>query len=141
LLYGIGRDGALPGRVFAYLHPRRNVPTINLWVIGMVAYVGSLPMNYELTAEILNFGAFLGFMGVNFAAFWQFYIVGQPQRKRHFVMDALLPGAGFLFCLGIFLGLATPAKIAGGIWFAAGLIYLGIKARGFRVLPRMIHFE
>jgi amino acid transporter len=141
LLFGMGRDGVLPGRVFAYLHPKRNTPTINLWIIGLVAYVGSLLMNYELTAEILNFGAFLGFMGVNFATFWQFYIVGQPQRKRHFVMDALLPGLGFLFCLGIWWGLATPAKIAGGVWFAAGLIYLVLKTRGFRVFPQMIRFE
>ncbi|MGD0745539.1 MAG: APC family permease, partial [Verrucomicrobiota bacterium] len=108
---------------------------------GLVAYVGSLFMNLELTGEILNFGAFLGFMGVNFATFWQFYIVGQPQHKRHFVWDVLLPGLGFLFCLGIWLGLAMPAKIAGGIWFVAGLIYLGIKTRGFRVLPQMTNFE
>jgi amino acid transporter len=141
LLFGMGRDGALPGRVFAYLHPKRNVPSRNLWIIGVVAYVGSLLMNYELTAEILNFGAFLGFMGVNFATFWQFYIVGQPQHKRHFVIDALLPGIGFLFCLGIWWGLATPAKLAGGVWFAVGLIYLVVKTRGFRVLPQMIRFE
>ncbi len=141
LLFGMGRDGVLPGRVFAYLHPKRNSPTINIWIIGLVAYVGSLLMNLELTGEILNFGAFLGFMGVNFATFWQFYIIGQPQHKRHFVWDVLLPGLGFLFCLGIWLGLAMPAKIAGGIWFVAGLTYLGIKTRGFRVLPQMTRFE
>jgi putrescine importer len=141
LLFGMGRDGVLPRRVFAYLHPKRNSPTINIWIIGIIAYVGSLLMNFELTGEILNFGAFLGFMGVNIAAFWQFYIIGQPQHKRHFFTDVLLPGLGFLFCLAIWLGLAMPAKIAGGIWFAGGLLYLGITTRGFRVFPQMTRFE
>jgi hypothetical protein len=98
-------------------------------------------MSYELTAEILNFGAFLGFMGVNMATIWQFYVVGQPGRKKNFFADALVPGLGFIFCLIIWLGLATPAKIAGGIWFAVGLIHSGIRTRGFRTRPAMIDFS
>jgi amino acid transporter len=141
LLFGMGRDGVLPGRVFAYLHPKRNTPTLNLWLIGIAAYVGSLVMNYELTAEVLNFGAFLGFMGVNVATLWQFYVRPQAGRKRHFVTDAVLPGLGFLFCLGIWVGLSKPAKLAGTAWFVLGFAYLVVHTRGFRSHPKMIQFD
>ncbi len=140
LLFGMGRDNVLPRRFFSYLDPKHNSPTHNIWLIGILAFVGAQVMSYELTAEILNFGAFLGFMGVNMATIWQFYVVGQPGRKKNFFTDALVPGLGFIFCLIIWLGLATPAKIAGGIWFAVGLIHSGIRTRGFRRRPAMIDF-
>ena len=141
LLFGMGRDNVLPRRIFSYLDPKRNTPTFNIWLIGILAFVGAQFMTYELTAEILNFGAFLGFIGVNVATFWQFYIVGQPTHKKNFFADAVVPALGGIFCLIIWLGLATPAKIAGGIWFAVGLIHSGIRTRGFRKRPAMIDFS
>jgi putrescine importer len=140
LLFGMGRDNVFPRRIFAYLDPKRNTPAINIWIIGGLAFFGSLVMSYELTAEILNFGAFLGFMGVNLATIWQFYVLKQEGRRKHFLFDLAVPGLGFLFCLGIWLGLATPAKIAGGIWFVLGTIHLAFLTRGFRKEPAMIDF-
>jgi putrescine importer len=83
LLYGMGRDAVIPRRFFSYLHPVRNTPDHNIWLIGILAYVGAQILSYELTAEILNFGAFLGFMGVNLAVVWQFWVrrAGDPERK------------------------------------------------------------
>ena len=141
LLFGMGRDGALPRQIFSYLDPKRNTPTLNIWIIGVLAFVGAQFMSYELTAEILNFGAFLGFIGVNVATVWQFYVTGQPGRKKNFLTDALVPGLGALFCLMIWLGLAAPAKIAGGIWFVIGLTHSAIRTRGFRNRPSMIDFS
>jgi hypothetical protein len=39
-----------------------------------------------------------------------------------------------------FWSLPTLAKTVGGIWFAIGLLYVGIKTRGFRAAPVMINF-
>jgi amino acid transporter len=141
LLFGMGRDNVFPRRIFAYLDPRRNTPSTNIWIVGLLAFFGSLVMSYELTAEILNFGAFLGFIGVNLAAIWQFYIVRQPGRERRFLADLVVPGFGFLFCLGIWLGLSAPAKIAGGVWFVLGIIHLAWQTRGFRKRPVLIDFS
>ncbi len=141
LLFGMGRDNVFPRKIFAYLDPKRNTPTINIWIIGLLAFFGSLVMSYELTAEILNFGAFLGFMGVNVATVWQFYVIKQQGRKKHFLTDLVVPGLGFLFCLGIWLGLARPAKIAGGTWFVLGIIHLAFQTRGFRKTPVLINFS
>jgi len=80
----------------------------------------------------LNFGAFLAFMGVNLATFWQFAIMHQPGRKRRWLTDVVIPLIGFVFCLWIWLGLKLPAKIVGGVWLMVGFIYCTIKTRGFR---------
>ncbi len=141
LLFGMGRDNVLPRRFFSYLDPKRNTPTRNIWLIGILAFAGAQFMSYELTAEILNFGAFLGFIGVNVATVWQFYILEQSGRSKNFLTDALAPGLGAVFCLMIWWGLAMPAKIAGGIWFAIGLTHCVIRTRGFRTRPAMIDFS
>jgi putrescine importer len=140
LLFGMGRDNVLPRKVFAYLDPKRNTPTLNIWLIGAVAYIGTLFITYEQAGEILNFGAFLAFMGVNLATFSQFAIVQQEGRKRRWFADGVMPLVGFAFCLWIWLGLKLPAKIVGGIWLVAGLIYSAIRTREFRERPPMIDF-
>jgi len=141
LLYGMGRDNVLPRRIFGHLHPKHLTPSRNVWMIGIVAYIGTLLVSYEQAGEILNFGAFLAFMGVNFATFWQFSIIARPDYKRRTLPDIIMPLIGFFFCLWIWLGLKTPAKVVGGIWFLLGLTYTLIKTRGFRERPMMIDFS
>ena len=141
LLFGMGRDDVLPRKLFAYLDPKRNTPTRNIWLIGVVAYIGTLFITYEQAGEILNFGAFLAFMGVNLATFSQFAVVQQAGRKRRWFADVVMPLSGFVFCLWIWLGLRMPAKIVGGIWFMGGFVYCAVKTRGFRSRPIMIDFS
>jgi putrescine importer len=141
LLFGMGRDNVIPRRLFAYLDPKHNTPSRNIWLIAIVAYIGTLFITYEQAGEILNFGAFLAFMGVNFATFWQFAVVRQPGHRRRWFSDVVMPLIGFVFCLWIWLGLKTPAKVCGGVWFTGGLIYCAVKTRGFRTRPIMIDFH
>jgi amino acid transporter len=139
LLYSMGRDKVLP-KPFAYLG-RNNVPTINVLIIGVLAFVFSQIWSYELAAEMLNFGAFIAFMGVNFTCFVQFYLVRQPGHTRHLLRDAVIPLVGFSFCLWIWLNLSKPALIRGAIWLGVGLIYAAIKTRGFRAKPLTVDFR
>jgi amino acid transporter len=132
LLFGMGRENVIPRRIFARLHPVHNTPDVNVILIGVLAFVGAQCMSYELTAEILNFGAFLGFMGVNLAVFWRLWVHQSATRSRSFVADLVLPWLGFLFCAAIWWGLASPAKIAGSIWLAVGLIVIGARSDWFR---------
>ena len=137
VLFGMGRDNALPRKLFARLNPRRNTPDWNIWLIGVVALAGALWLNYERAAEVLNFGAFLAFMGVNAAVVREFYIRPPAGHQRNWLLDLAFPALGFLFCLVIWLSLPSPAKIVGGIWCGAGLIYAAINTRGFRRQPVM----
>ena len=132
LLFSFGRDRVLPRKVFCYLDERRNSPVYNIALLGLVAFLGSLFMQYELTAEILNFGAFLGFMGVNLAVIWQFYGNRQPGAEKSFWKDLASPGLGFFFCLVIWLGLSRASKLAGSTWFVVGFAYLFYHTKGFR---------
>ena len=132
LLFGMGREGVIPRRIFAQLHPMRNTPWINILLIGILAYAGAQLMSYELTAELLNFGAFLGFMGVNLAVISQYWFRRDQPRKRSFLLDMVLPLLGFLFCAVIWLGLNRPAKIAGSIWLVVGFFVLAAHTRQFR---------
>jgi putrescine importer len=146
LLFGMGRDNVLPRKVFGYLSPQSNTPTYNIVLIGLLSFAGAVMLNYvgnayEHAGELLNFGAFLAFMGVNLATFWQFTIVAKPGYKRNILSDAILPLVGFVFCALIWWNLNNLAKTVGGIWFAVGLIYVGIKTRGFRAAPVMIDFS
>jgi len=137
LLFGMGRDNVLPRKIFAHLD-ERNTPTFNLWIISIVAFCGALVLDFEKSGELINFGAFLAFMGVNMAALWQFTVIGQQGRKRQLLADTFVPTVGFLFCAWIWWGLEIAAKTIGGVWFLLGLLYLAGSTRGFRSPPTTI---
>lgn len=141
LLYGMGRDGMLPKRIFAHLSGRNSTPTYNILIMGVLTVIGSLVLGYQGAAELLNFGAFLAFMGVNIATFRQFFFLRPLGEKRNFFTDAVVPLLGFLTCLVIWISLPNPAKITGGIWFLTGLIFLIIKTRGLRQKPVVFDFK
>ena len=141
LLFGMGRDGVLPRKFFSHLSTKGNTPTHNIILMGILSLVGSLTLSYQGAAEVLNFGAFLAFMGVNIAALRQFYFMPPPGYRRRVITDVVLPLLGFAFCLSIWLSLPTPAKILGGAWFALGFAYLVAMTRAFRKMPAMIDFR
>jgi putrescine importer len=146
LLFGMGRDGVLPKKFFGQLTPGTGTPVNNILLIGGISFIGSVMLNYigsayEHAGELLNFGAFLAFAGVNFACFWQFSVRRQQGAPTHFVRDALLPLVGFIFCGLIWVNLNIIAKTVGGIWFALGLVYVGFKTNWFRSAPVMIDFK
>ncbi len=132
LLFGMGRENVIPARYFARLHPVRNTPDINIILLGILAFAGAQFIGYELAAELLNFGAFLGFMGVNAAVIWKFWVHRGDARGRNFLLDVILPLLGFVFCSVIWLGLGNPAKIAGGLWLAVGFLVLATHTRWFK---------
>ncbi len=141
LLYGMGRDNLLPKRLFGRLDSRRGIPVFNVAVIGILTLIASMLISYERAAELLNFGAFLAFMGVNLTCIQQFYIRPRAGHERSLLGDLILPACGFLFCLAIFWSLPAPAKWAGGVWFAAGVAYAAIRTRGFRLAPAQMDFS
>ena len=140
LLYGMGRDGILPQKIFAHIDAKSLTPAYNLLIIGLLTIVGSICLNYKLAAELLNFGAFLAFMGVNLASLRQFYFL-MPSGKRKIFRDLIQPVFGFLICFLIWINLPSLAKITGGIWYIIGLAYLIIKTNLFRKKPVMFDFN
>lgn len=129
LLFGMGRDRALPSSFFAYVEPRKSIPRNNVILIGVLALIGSHLMSYQLGAELLNFGAFIGFMGVNLSSLLRYWIRGEDRSWSHLVVPTL----GFLICLYMWLSLRTPAVVAGFCWLAVGMAFGAWKTRGFKM--------
>jgi putrescine importer len=156
LLYGMGRSNALPRSFFGAVDEKHRVPRNNVFLVGIVALVGAFVLEliagyktyslgtsglswttfvkimnggeaYGLGAEMLNFGALIAFMGVNIAAFLRYYVRGSEKKLSNLIPPIL----GFLICLLLWLNLSWPAKIAGVVWMAAGIIFGAIKTRGF----------
>lgn len=128
LLFGMGRSGALPRSFFGAVEAKHGIPRNNVLLVGAFALVGSFLLSYQLGAEMLNFGAFIAFMGVNLAAFTRYWVRAEKKTIGNFVF----PLVGFLFCFYLWYSLRTPAKLWGGAWLAIGLIYGAIRTKGFQ---------
>ena len=135
LLYGMGRSNALPRGFFGAVDARNGIPRNNVLLIGVIAFVGGLSISYQLGAEMLNFGAFIAFMGVNLAAFTRYWL----RSRERTIWGFVLPLLGFVVCLYLWLSLRWPAKLAGGLWLAVGVVYGAIQTRGFK--RELVTFE
>jgi len=141
LLFGMGRNGALPKRFFGHLQRSRAVPVYNVIGIGIVTVLGSIYFNFETAAELLNFGALLAFMGVNVAAAQHFYLAKPAGGDRRLLRDLAVPVIGFFFCLWIWLSLPTLAKSVGAIWLALGIIYAFAMTGSLKRPPGELDFS
>lgn len=128
LLYGMGRDDAIPRRFFGALTPRTHIPRNNILLVGAIALAGAFVVSYQLGAELLNFGAFIAFMGVNLSALVHYWWRGRERR----LVDLVPPLLGFLICFYIWTSLRTPAKLVGFAWLLTGIGYGAWKTRGFK---------
>jgi amino acid transporter len=135
LLYGMGRSGGLPRKFFGALDARFHVPRNNVAFVGAIALAGAFLVSYDQGAELLNFGALLGFMGVNVAALIRYYVRAEKRR----IADLLMPLSGFVVCAFIWLNLSEKALLLGGAWTAIGLVYGAIRTRGFQA--SLVNFD
>lgn len=131
LLFGMGRDGAIPQKVFGHLGKKNAVPTYNVLFIGGLVLIGALLLNYEECARLINFGAFFAFMGVNIAAIREHFFKAKVKTVKGFLLDFVPPAIGFVICLIIWLNLPLKTFIIGGGWMLSGIIYLAIRTKGF----------
>ena len=143
LLYGMGRSNALPKSFFGAVDAKHHVPRNNVLFVGIIALGGAflLPAiageatGFELGANLLNFGAFIAFMGVNAAAFVRYFL----RAKQKTLGNLLPPVLGFVICFFLWWNLSTKARIFGAIWMAVGIAVGAWKTRGFR--GNLIDFE
>jgi amino acid transporter len=131
LLYSMGRDNAIPSRFFGALNPRTQIPRNNIVLVGVLAAAGGLVINFGLSIALLNFGALIGFMGVNLSAFFRYFV----RSEKKTVLNFVLPLLGFLLCLYVWWSLSAVAKVVGLSWLAFGIVYGAWKTKGFRQNP------
>ena len=138
LLLGMGRDGVVSRRIFAHVDPHFSTPTRGIYLMGIVSLAGSLLMRFQEVAELLNFGAFIGFILVNLSVIRHFYFRLHQRSGFSLFSNLISPLAGASVCTIVWLNLSLKAYVAGFCWLGIGVVYLAIITRGFRLAPKTL---
>jgi putrescine importer len=131
LLYGMGQGGSLPRRFFSAIDERTGIPRNNVILVGACALIGAFLLTYERGAELLNFGAFIAFMGVNAAALVHYGLRAKssPEAQEKVPFAILIPLLGLLVSGFIWLNLNHSAQLLGILWVAVGLVLFYLMRR------------
>lgn len=132
LLFGMARDGRLPHRLFGYVHPVSRTPIYSILLMGGIACVGALVLNLDKSAELVNFGACLGFMAVNVSVLGHYFVRRRERSGARLWVNLVCPMVGFAICFYIWLSVSPLAMRVGMVWTAVGIAYLGIQTGGFK---------
>jgi putrescine importer len=125
LLFAMGRDGALPPKIFGALDPKRRIPRNNVLIIGAVVLAGGLAFSYELGTQLLNFGALIAFMGVNLAAAVNAWREGRFANWWPIAISVL----GLIVCFAIWTYLGPTAKLIGSLWALLGVALFFVRRK------------
>lgn len=141
ILFAMGRDGQLPRRVFAAIHPRFTTPWLSVLIVGVVGLIGALLLPLDVAASVISFGALVAFSFVNLAVI-KHYLIDQHERGTHAVLAHLVaPLIGFALTVWLWTSLSLTTFIAGGIWVLIGVVLLAILTSGFRRKPPAMDFS
>ena len=138
LLYGMGRDGVLSRRIFAYLDPRFSTPTRSIYLMSAVSLFAALFTRFQIAVELVNFGAFAGFVLVNLSVIRHYFIRLRRRQGIEFFTNLIFPAIGAAVCAYLWMSLSAKSRIAGSLWLALGVVYLAFLTRGFRHPPRAL---
>lgn len=134
LMYGMGRDGVLPRRFFSYVSKKSQVPTYNLLLMAAVSLVLAFLLDFELAAQVLNYGAFLGFFAVNLSVIFEYAIRRRPEPFGPWELTRflLMPLGGMAVIGWVFFNLDRGVIWYVTGWMVFGLSYYAVITRGFR---------
>ena len=126
ILYAMGRDNVLPQKFFGHLSPRFKTPINNSLLIIGIATIGGLLLPWEVIAEVVSFGASLGFILVNISVFVYFWI----RKKEHDpIRNLIVPFLAIAGLVYILINSTIPCLIVGTSWAVAGIVYLTVRYR------------
>jgi amino acid transporter len=139
LLFAMGREGTLPRAMFGHLHKRFGTPARAIYIMSAATLIfviaGSIYLgdqSFEVAVEMLNFGAFIGFILVNLSVVRHFFFhLKQRAGIRNVIRNLCFPAAGAISCAYIWWNLSPHAKLAGFLWLGIGVVYLAFLTRGF----------
>ncbi|WP_186451256.1 APC family permease [Sporomusa sp. KB1] len=136
LLFSMGRDGALPKKIFAYVHPRFQTPVCAILLASGLSLTAILYSDSLLDVmALISFGALAGFSMVNIAVIFHFYLREKRRSLAAAIEYLFVPLLGASLCLYFLFHLPAQAKLLGLLWLGLGAFYLAVITRGFRRPP------
>ncbi len=130
IFWAIARDGLLPERVFAAIHPRFGTPYLSTIIVGgcVAITAGCLPI--EEIAKLVNIGTLLAFCLVSAAVI--ILRIKDPHHPRAFRCPfvPVIPILGIIACVYMMVRLELFTWIRLLIWLAiGGVIYAAYGRR------------
>lgn len=125
LLFGMGRDKVIPARFFAHLHPRFKTPTYSILFMAVIGLVGSLTISMTSLTQLVTFGGLFGFICVNLAVIFHYYL---REKSGRVILHVVCPLIGLLVCGYILMDLSVAGRIVGFTWMGAGVVYLIVRS-------------
>lgn len=142
ILFSMGRDGALPKRFFAYVHPRFKTPVNTIVLIAAISLTAiAFTDSVVEVMALISFGALSGFTMVNVAVIFHFYLHGKRRSPRETIQYLIFPMAGAGLCLYFLFNLSSPTKMLGFTWLGLGVVYTAATTNFFRKLPPDLKLE
>lgn len=132
LLFGMARDGRLPRKIFGYVHPVLRTPIHSVLLMGGIAGAGALVFDLDQGAELVNFGACIGFMAVNLSVVGHYFVRLRQRRGAGIWTNLACPAIGFAICFYIWWSISPLAMRVGAWWTLAGIVYLAVQTGGFK---------
>ncbi|MBP2637054.1 MAG: puuP 2 [Firmicutes bacterium] len=142
ILFGMGRDGVLPKKWFGYVHPRFKTPVYAILLVSAISLTAIAFIDSVMDAmAIISFGALFGFIMVNIAVIFHFYLRGKRRSYGDTIQYLIFPLIGAVLCLYFLFNLAPQTKLLGFTWLGLGVVYTAATTNFFRKLPPDLKLE
>lgn len=140
ILYTMGRDRVLPGRLFGTVARRFRTPVGAILVVAVIS-ISAVFADVDFVASIVSFGALTAFSMVNLSVIATYLVRDRQRSVRALLGYGLLPLIGFVLTAWLWTNLIGFTVLLGLGWIALGVLQLLWHTRGFtRPVPRM-HLE
>jgi putrescine importer len=141
LLFGMGRDGALPAKIFGAVNRKWKTPHWNIIIIVCLEFLLGSLFQLDKIAELVNYGALLGFILLNVTVIVLFIFKKQAIKENNnksfiiFIKYIFFPALGICVLGWVFLNMHINTLIFGTIWLVIGVVYGLYISNGYRKLP------
>jgi basic amino acid/polyamine antiporter, APA family len=122
IFLAMARDGLLPSKFFAAVHPRFQTPWKSTLLTGVVVGAMASVLPLRILAELTNIGTLLAFAIVCAAVLVMRRIDPDAPRPFRAPLVPFVPILGIVFCLLLMFSLPWENWVRLAVWLALGLV-------------------
>ncbi len=137
VLMAMARDGLLPEKFFAAIHPKFRTPWKSTILTGVCVGLLASFIPLGILAELVNIGTLLAFVMVCLAVLVMRY--RHPEIKRHFECPFFpwIPIMGAAFCFMLMCSLPPANWVRLGMWMFIGLLIYFSYGRWHSIVAKL----
>lgn len=136
VLLAMSRDGLLPPKFFAAVHPRFKTPWKSTILTGILVGIMAAIIPLGVLAELVNIGTLFAFVIVCAAVIVMRYIHPEAERPFRCPWVPLVPLLGIGFCLLLMFSLPPANWLRLAVWMFVGMLIYVFYGRHHSVMAR-----